>query len=911
MPEQPAVAALRERPGHPPAWRTERALTFLPAALWLVWLTVIVRGPIGWGAAALALAAGLTCRNGRWAGWLRVYAVCVTEAVVAAVGWAAVHLVHAGTALEIATAAVTALLVVLAVLTLAGSLLDAAALLGLRAFPAREAALSREEPATWPAVCFQVPTHDEPPALVIATLSALLRQDYPGRWMIQVVDNNTPAPQTWQPVQDFCARHHERLTFLHLEDWPGYKAGALNEAIRRLPGWVEHIAVVDADYLVEPDFLRLTVRHLEDPRVAYVQTPQHYRGWQSLRLGRALFHMYEEYYQVRKPVRHEFNGFICVGTMAVIRRSAIESVGLWDESSCTEDAELSVRLLGSGWRGVFDHRVRGAGLMPLDLGALRRQRFRWALGMMHILRKHRRALLGLPGDGLRLTAAQRTSFWGLANQYLTELAPLACAALLAAPLLPASLGGGRTGVLLPVVMFALYVWTTVVRMRLAVSATPDARPTDVLGAMVANAALAPVTAWACLRALGTRHAVFLRTPKTTGSRNPWQAWRDARAETALFGACGLLAAGLAAPGSALAAATAALLALLLGSGPLLALCYQRSDTSDTSDTSDASDIENPDMTLPSPSPSPTLSEPASVPDVITAEDLHHSYGAKKVLTGVSFTAARGEFLGFLGPNGAGKSTTMEILEGLRRPTSGRVRLLGEDPSQRNPRLLARVGVQFQTSAFFDRLTALEQLETFAMLYRVPRSRARATLEQVGLAELSDVQECVLSGGQRQRLAVACALVHAPEVLFLDEPTAALDSRARRDLWDILRKVQAEGTTIVYTTHHIDEAEILCDRVLVMHHGRILATDSPTGLVRARGTRSRITIARDALAAGTAAALPGVERVEPQGHELTLVSTTPDLVLQGLARHGALRGVHVAPPSLEDVLLELTSEQTRR
>ncbi|WP_159030769.1 ATP-binding cassette domain-containing protein [Streptomyces sp. 769] len=889
--------------GYPRRQRCEKALTFLPACGWLLWLALGCRGTSGIAAVGLALAAGFIGRRGRWAGWLRIYAVCVGQAVLAAVGWAAVSVAQAATMPELALATASALIVVVTVLTVAGSLLDAAAPLGLRTFPGRDAVLDHGEPAAWPSVCFQVPAHDEPPDLVIATLRALLSQDYPGRWMIQVVDNNTPDPRTWQPVRDFCTRHPERITFLRLENWPGYKADALNEAIRQLPGWVEHIAVVDADYLVEPDFLRQAVPHLADPRVAYVQTPQHYRQWHTSLLGRALFHMYEEYYQVRKPVRHEFNGIICVGTMAVIRRAAIESVGLWDENSCTEDAELSLRLLGSGWRGVFDHRSKGTGLMPLDFNGLRRQRFRWALGMMHIFRKHRRALLGLPDKGLRLTAAQRISFWGLANQYLTELAPLACAGLLAETLLPAHLDGGAgtqaAARVIPAVVLVLYVWTAAVRMRLATANTPHAGPADVIGALIVNAALAPVTAWACLRAFTTRRAVFLRTPKSSRGRSPWQAARDARIETALAGLCLLLGAGLATVGLVVPCVTAAVLAIVMGSGPLLVLGYQRAETSET---------EPARM-------QPSLTEPAlparSAVPAVAAEDLHHSYGSKQVLAGVSFDAARGEFLGILGPNGAGKTTTMEILEGLRRPTCGRVRLLGEDPSQRNPRLLARVGVQFQTSAFFDRLTALEQLETFAMLYRVPRSRARTTLELVGLADHAGVQECALSGGQRQRLAIACALVHAPEVLFLDEPTAALDSHARRDLWEILRSIQSEGTTIVYTTHHIDEAEILCDRVLVLHHGRVLATDSPTELIRVHGTLSRITIAHDALAPDTAATLPGVERTQHHGHQLTLVSTAPDLVLQCLARHGALRGVHVTPPSLEDVLLQLTSENPHR
>jgi ABC-2 type transport system ATP-binding protein len=219
---------------------------------------------------------------------------------------------------------------------------------------------------------------------------------------------------------------------------------------------------------------------------------------------------------------------------------------------------------------------------------------------------------------------------------------------------------------------------------------------------------------------------------------------------------------------------------------------------------------------------------------VLAEDLRMSYGEVRAVDGVGFEVPEGEFFGILGPNGAGKTTTLEMMEGLRKPDSGRALLLGEPSWPRNPDLLRRVGVQLQASAFFERLTAREQLRTFAALYAVPAARADEWLERVGLTEKAGSRCEDLSGGQAQRLAIACALVHEPEVVFLDEPTAALDPQARRNLWDLLRDINEAGRTVVLTTHYMDEAEILCDRVAVMDRGTVLETGTPAELVAAHG-----------------------------------------------------------------------------
>ncbi|SFB96345.1 ABC transporter ATP-binding protein [Streptomyces aidingensis] len=222
---------------------------------------------------------------------------------------------------------------------------------------------------------------------------------------------------------------------------------------------------------------------------------------------------------------------------------------------------------------------------------------------------------------------------------------------------------------------------------------------------------------------------------------------------------------------------------------------------------------------------------------ITAEGLRKRYGDVQAVDGVTFEVRSGEFYGILGPNGAGKTTTLEIIEGLREPDSGTARMLGRPSWPRDRRLLRRIGVQLQASAFFEKLTAREQIRTFASLYGVPAARADAMLETVGLAEKAGVRDDRLSGGQQQRLSIACALVHDPELVFLDEPTTGLDPQARRNLWDLLRAINAEGRTVVLTTHYMDEAEALCDRVAVMDHGKILRVGPPAELIRELGVAS--------------------------------------------------------------------------
>ena len=291
--------------------------------------------------------------------------------------------------------------------------------------------------------------------------------------------------------------------------------------------------------------------------------------------------------------------------------------------------------------------------------------------------------------------------------------------------------------------------------------------------------------------------------------------------------------------------------------------------------------------------------------------LRKVYGDLVAVDDVSFTVREGEFFGILGPNGAGKTTTLEMVEGLRRPDAGEVRLLGEPTWPRNPRLLPRIGVQLQASAFFERLTAREQIHTFAALYGVPGARADEWLERVGLTEKAGSRTEKLSGGQLQRLAIACALVHDPEVVFLDEPTAAIDPQARRNLWDLLRSLSDAGRTVVLTTHYMDEAEALCDRVAIMDRGRVLQLDSPAALVRGLDAPVRIFVAPRLLKVEEARRVPGVEGAEDDdGAAVVLTTRVPSTVLARLAELDALEGLQVKAATLEDVFLNLTGRQYR-
>lgn len=228
---------------------------------------------------------------------------------------------------------------------------------------------------------------------------------------------------------------------------------------------------------------------------------------------------------------------------------------------------------------------------------------------------------------------------------------------------------------------------------------------------------------------------------------------------------------------------------------------------------------------------------------IKVEDLTKSYDKKNVVDGISFDVKKGEIFGILGPNGAGKTTTLEMMEALRPIDSGEIKLEGVDVAKNPDKIKQMIGVQLQTTGFYDYLTLRELLTMFSGLYH-QSAHPDELLKEVNLAEKAKSQVKELSGGQRQRFSVASALVNKPKVLFLDEPTTGLDPQARRNLWELIQSIKKKGITVVMTTHYMDEAELLCDRIAIMDEGKIIALDSPKNLIKTllkKGFKKKVEI----------------------------------------------------------------------
>jgi len=283
---------------------------------------------------------------------------------------------------------------------------------------------------------------------------------------------------------------------------------------------------------------------------------------------------------------------------------------------------------------------------------------------------------------------------------------------------------------------------------------------------------------------------------------------------------------------------------------------------------------------------------------IAVSGLTRRYGAFVAGDGVSFEVRQGEAFGILGPNGAGKTTTLEMIEGLRRPDAGEVHVLGR-PVWPDPRSVQQlIGVQLQSTTLFDKLTARELLELFARFYGRTDGRARAgdALALVGLEAKADAFAEDMSGGQQQRLAIALALVHDPEVVFLDEPTTGLDPQARRNLWDVIRRIREAGKTVVLTTHYLEEAEQLCERVAIMDNAKVIALDTPGGLIASLGADARVSYV-----AG------GEEQVLYAADAQQAVLTLLD---EARTQGTAIENLSVRGPTLEDVFLRLTGREFR-
>jgi ABC-2 type transport system ATP-binding protein len=300
--------------------------------------------------------------------------------------------------------------------------------------------------------------------------------------------------------------------------------------------------------------------------------------------------------------------------------------------------------------------------------------------------------------------------------------------------------------------------------------------------------------------------------------------------------------------------------------------------------------------------------------VIHVASIRKTYGSTVAVDEVSFDVQPGEIFGLIGPNGAGKTTTMECVEGLRTPDRGLISVLGLDPRRYVYPLQERIGVQLQEAQLQKRIKVREAVDLWASLYRKPMDGDRL-IEQLGLGDKRNAWFMTLSGGQKQRLFIALALINDPELIFLDELTTGLDPQARRAIWDLVRGIRQRGKTVFLTTHLMEEAERLCDRVAIIDHGRIIDIGTPAELVRRHCPERTVIIAtEDASAPERFRAIPQVQSVTSEGAQLTIRGSGSDLVthvIQCLAEH-RIRVIDFRTelPTLEDVFLKLTGHMIR-
>jgi len=294
--------------------------------------------------------------------------------------------------------------------------------------------------------------------------------------------------------------------------------------------------------------------------------------------------------------------------------------------------------------------------------------------------------------------------------------------------------------------------------------------------------------------------------------------------------------------------------------------------------------------------------------------IRKTYGRTIAVNDVSFDVQPGEIFGLIGPNGAGKTTTMECVEGLRTPDRGTISVLGLDPTRDAYSLQKRIGVQLQEAQLQKRIKVWEAVALWASLYQKPGSGDRL-IEQLGLSDKRNAWFMSLSGGQKQRLFIALALINDPELVFLDELTTGLDPQARRAIWDLVRGIRRRGKTVLLTTHLMEEAERLCDRVAIIDHGRIIDVDTPAELVRRHCPEHTVVVATDDPAAAMRFRdIPQIDSVASEGPQVTIRGRGDDLVtqvIQRLAEH-RIRVVdfRTETPTLEDVFLRLTGHAIR-
>jgi cellulose synthase/poly-beta-1,6-N-acetylglucosamine synthase-like glycosyltransferase len=402
---------------------------------------------------------------------------------------------------------------------------------------ARPTRVVKEPDRTYlPKVSLQVPAYNEPADMLIETVRSLERIDYPNLEIL-VVDNNTPDPETWRPVAEYC-EGRPRVRFVHIEA-EGFKAGALNIVMaEHLDPDVELIGVVDADYLVDPGWLRRVVGYFAHPDVAFVQTPQDYREYRNDPYLTSCYDAYSYFFAASMPSRNDRNSIIFAGTMGLIRRRTLQELGGWPEWCITEDSETSLRILKAGYEGVYVGETFGQGIMPLTFATFKSQRFRWCFGGIQILRRHLRDLLPLPRRaGNRLTLGQRIDYlFGTGLVWFNDLLYLGFTAVLLVTAYLVLSGQGASFrplygalVLLPAALIASgllrALWSLRHRTGIGIGRA--------LLALLNWLSLSWTVAVAALQALIRSKAVFMRTPKERDDQTLWTAIRDARTETVL------------------------------------------------------------------------------------------------------------------------------------------------------------------------------------------------------------------------------------------------------------------------------------------------------------------------------------------------------------------------------------------
>ncbi len=296
---------------------------------------------------------------------------------------------------------------------------------------------------------------------------------------------------------------------------------------------------------------------------------------------------------------------------------------------------------------------------------------------------------------------------------------------------------------------------------------------------------------------------------------------------------------------------------------------------------------------------------------ITVSGLKKTYGDVRAVDGISFTVGSGEVFGLLGPNGAGKSTTVEIMAGLRKRDGGRVSVLGLDPGRQAMALKPRIGMQMQSASLYPRLTVHEILRLFASFYPAPIA-IEDVLDRVELADKARALTSQLSGGQIQRLSIAVAMIGDGELVFLDEPTTGLDPQARRRVWSVVGDLQKSGKTVVLTTHYMEEAELLCDRVAVVDRGRIIALGSPRSLIGENFSERAVEFSSGSVGGLDLETVRGVSRIEHGDDRTTLYTSQVGLTVESLMSlvDGGIDDLTVRQATLEDVFLKLTGRRIR-